>query len=104
VTIRIKVGDSTVIYGGNGFRSWIDLLGYDIRTIDGRLAADGLFMASFVAKQLGISVPTLDYWVRSGKLSVPQSPRWGRKKVWTRDEIEDYKKILPSISDSRYKK
>ena len=61
------------------------------------------------AKKLGISYGTLANYVKVGKLPLPNTGLHGSRVVhlWTEEEIEHVRKLLPKIANgrkTRYKK
>jgi predicted site-specific integrase-resolvase len=61
------------------------------------------------AKKLGISYGTLANYVKVGKLPLPNTALHGSRAVhlWTEEEIEHVRKLLPKIANgrkTRYKK
>ena len=55
------------------------------------------------AKELGISFMSLMRYIKAKKIPAPPSVRVGGSMVraWTRDEIEQVRKILPKIANGR---
>ena len=93
VTIKIQTATGYPIYSVGGFRSWVDLCGGDITTMEGRLECDGLYLAGYVADKLGLTVPQLQYMIVSGKLPEP-AKKHGRHRAWTIKEIDKAMKIF----------
>ena len=61
------------------------------------------------AKKLGIGNETLANYLRSGKLQLPETVQHGERTayVWTDEDIECVRKLLPKIKNgrkTRYKK
>jgi predicted DNA-binding transcriptional regulator AlpA len=55
------------------------------------------------AKELGISFMSLMRYIKAKKIPAPPSVKVGGSMVraWTRDEIEQVRKILPKIANGR---
>jgi predicted site-specific integrase-resolvase len=55
------------------------------------------------AKKLGISWPTLNRFIASGKIPVPPVTELGsaRVRVWSPEDIEKARRVLPSIKNGR---
>jgi predicted transcriptional regulator len=63
----------------------------------------GSFSTREAAKKLGISPIALSRYISLGKVPTPQVIVLGRSKVhvWTEDEIEHVRKLLPKIANGR---
>jgi predicted DNA-binding transcriptional regulator AlpA len=55
------------------------------------------------AQKLGISFPTLNRYIGDKKIPVPPITELGtaRVRVWTEDEIEHVRQLLPKIANGR---
>jgi hypothetical protein len=55
------------------------------------------------AKKLGLSHNALAVYVRTGKVPAPENVRYGGNivHIWTDDEIEHVRKLLPKIANGR---
>jgi hypothetical protein len=55
------------------------------------------------AKKLGLSHDALATYIRVGKVPAPESVQYGERVVhiWTDDEIEHVRKLLPKIANGR---
>lgn len=67
------------------------------------------FSSRQAAKLLGLNAPTLSRYVKAKKVPAPKSVEVGgfRVYVWTEDDIERARKLLPKIENgrkTRYKK
>jgi predicted DNA-binding transcriptional regulator AlpA len=67
------------------------------------------FSTSQVARRLGIGIKTLSRYIAENKVPAPQIIDVGGRKVhvWTEEEIEHVRKLLPKIANgrkTRYKK
>jgi len=67
------------------------------------------FSSRQAAKLLGLNAPTLSRYLKAKKIPAPKSVEVGgfRVYVWTEDDIEQARKLLPKIENgrkTRYKK
>lgn len=67
------------------------------------------FSSRQAAKLLGLNAPTLSRYITAKKIPAPKSVEVGafRVYVWTEDDIERVRKLLPKIENgrkTRYKK
>jgi predicted DNA-binding transcriptional regulator AlpA len=55
------------------------------------------------AKELGISFMSLMRYIKANKIPAPQSVKVGGSivRAWTRDEIEQVRRLLPKIANGR---
>lgn len=62
-----------------------------------------IFSIRQAAKKLGLGVTTLARYVEQGKVPSPKKITWGgfQVHVWTGDEIEHIRKLLPKIANGR---
>jgi DNA-binding transcriptional MerR regulator len=62
-----------------------------------------------VAKKLGLDVKSIQRYIKAGKITPPplQNLGGGKFRVWTDEDIEHVRKLLPKIANgrkTRYKK
>ena len=63
----------------------------------------GYLTSGQAAKRLGLPVTTLSTYITVGKLTKPKSITTGQMTIylWTEDEIERARKLLPKIKNGR---
>jgi predicted DNA-binding transcriptional regulator AlpA len=61
------------------------------------------FSTREAAKKLGISHDTLANYIEVGKVPKPETVKAGKRNIhlWTEDEIEHVRKLLPKIANGR---
>ena len=61
------------------------------------------FSTRQVAKKLGVSHAALVRYIAAGKIPTPKSIQFGkfRAHLWTEEEIEQVRKLLPKIANGR---
>jgi excisionase family DNA binding protein len=67
------------------------------------VAAMGLYSTTQAAKRLGIGVKTLSRYIANKKVPAPAFLESGQvtHHVWTEEQIEHVRKLLPNIADGR---
>src|SRR5215467_14078874 len=61
------------------------------------------FSTREAAKKLGIEQSTLSKYIQRGKVPAPETVIQGKRisQIWTEEEIENVRKILPKIANGR---
>jgi predicted site-specific integrase-resolvase len=62
-----------------------------------------LYSTSQAAKRLGIGIKTLSRYIADKKVPAPKFMQSGKvtHHVWTEDEVEELRKLLPKIANGR---